>query len=98
MMAAQSQLQKPVFTLKLKDSKGGKLSFGSIDREQYKGDLMTSPVNNETHSAWVVDEVTLASGKAKITQPMLFGKRLVCPETYRDNMCSICSYRLTAAC
>ncbi|KAL8754074.1 MAG: hypothetical protein Q9184_005224, partial [Pyrenodesmia sp. 2 TL-2023] len=72
MMAAQSQLQQPVFTMKLKDSTEGKLSFGSIDRKQYKGDLMTSPVNNQTFSAWVVDKVTLSSGKAKITQPMLF--------------------------
>ncbi|KAL8717925.1 MAG: hypothetical protein Q9225_004889 [Loekoesia sp. 1 TL-2023] len=71
-MAAQSQLQQPVFALSLKSSTKGKLSFGYVDKKQYKGDLMTAPVDNETYPAWVVREVTLTSGKAKVTQPMLF--------------------------
>ncbi|KAL8782964.1 MAG: hypothetical protein Q9213_004971 [Squamulea squamosa] len=70
MMAAQSQLQQPVFTLSLKSSAKGEISFGSIDKKQYKGDLMTSPVKDENY--WLVDKVTLVSGKVKITQKMLF--------------------------
>lgn len=73
MMAAQSQLQQPAFTLNLKSSTKGNISFGYVDKKQYKGDLMTAPVDNETYPAWVVREVTLTSGKAKVTQPMLFG-------------------------
>ncbi|KAL8995900.1 MAG: hypothetical protein Q9169_004474 [Polycauliona sp. 2 TL-2023] len=71
-MAAQSQLQQPVFTLNLKSSSKGELTFGSIDKKQYKGDLMTAPVNNQTHAGWIVDKVSLSSGKAKTTQKMVF--------------------------
>ncbi|KAL8775345.1 MAG: hypothetical protein Q9209_000352 [Squamulea sp. 1 TL-2023] len=69
-MAAQSQLQQPVFTLSLKSSTKGEISFGSIDKKQYRGALMTSPVNDKNY--WLVDKVTLVSGKVKITQKMLF--------------------------
>ncbi|KAL8935800.1 MAG: hypothetical protein Q9216_005252 [Gyalolechia sp. 2 TL-2023] len=71
MIAAQSQLQEPVFTLNLKSSKEGKLTFGSIDKKQYKGDLMKSTVNEKGYPAWVAS-VTMTSGDVKITQPMLF--------------------------
>ncbi|KAL8993260.1 MAG: hypothetical protein Q9188_007376, partial [Gyalolechia gomerana] len=73
MIAAQPQLREPVFTLNLKSSKDGKLTFGSVDKKQYKGDLMTSPVDEKGYPAWVAGRITLTSGKVKITQPMLFG-------------------------
>ncbi|KAL8706835.1 MAG: hypothetical protein Q9225_007905, partial [Loekoesia sp. 1 TL-2023] len=73
MIAAQPQLQLPIFSLNLNPNpESSTLSFGTIDTTKYKGTLMTAPVNNATYSSWVVEAVTLTSGTASITQPMLF--------------------------
>jgi hypothetical protein len=74
MEVIRGKLDSPVFTVNLKPAfENGTLEFGHIDRESYKGDLMTASINNMTDGSWTVDEVVMKVGDVEITQPMLFG-------------------------
>ncbi|KAL8690392.1 MAG: hypothetical protein Q9218_004154 [Villophora microphyllina] len=72
MMAVQEQLQQPVFTLEFKPDSTGNLEFGIVDHSKHKGTLVEAKVNNISEPYWQVDAITLSSGKAKVTQRMLF--------------------------
>lgn len=73
MMAVQEQLQQPIFTLEFKPDSTGSLEFGTVDHSKHKGTLVEAKVNNISEPYWQVDAITLSSGKAKVTQRMIFG-------------------------
>ncbi|KAL8639479.1 MAG: hypothetical protein Q9228_003497 [Teloschistes exilis] len=73
MMVLQDYLQQPVFTLNLKADASGEIEFGLVDHSKHKGDLVEAGVNNITDPYWTVDAMTLSSGKAQVTQRMIFG-------------------------
>lgn len=73
MMVLQDYLQQPVFTLNLKADASGEIEFGLVDHSKHKGNLVEAKVNNITDPYWTVDAMTLSSGKAQVTQRMIFG-------------------------
>lgn len=68
----QGSLQQPVYTVGFKPSTHGTLNFGYVDSSLYTGDLVTAPVDARWET-WYVNAITLSAGKAKVTQPMVFG-------------------------